>query len=415
VRTYGVLYVPRDIELKLYANDLGHPDKPWLFDTVSDDRPHGSGDRRGRLKCLYCLHVRGRVEWMNLRQDPRTRFRGIFVHNNTTIKEHYQPPAYISDKHEAWVEHEVGVLEQVGLSVETGKATRGRLAVPDFWVTGGAADLAGEVQITPKHESYIAKRTKVRFEAGLTPFWMTDVPQPTWIRKGPRAVIGPTTYERIRAGTEQLVVGGARIVEEWRCGHRGERCPATGRPKSCGRMHVYPTAARGLQLDALVVGAATGTGRLLTEQTKRGTKNYLWFPANALERYLNDRGQAGGTAMPTARDERDPHGPFTRACDRRHVELAPAVGPVLSSDTGGPEPIVDTLITVPAGPSRPTIYIQRNPPPPTTVTTGDGARSWLDRCCCGHIANNHGASHTTNLAGKCLILGCKCRAFMGAA
>ncbi|MEU8265307.1 hypothetical protein AB0C02_32485 [Micromonospora sp. NPDC048999] len=70
---------------------------------------------------------------------------------------------------------------------------------------------------------------------------------------------------------------------------------ARGRP--CGQLHVYLDAACGLNLDDLVVGAASGAWRSIEQTDSRGRPMYFWVTSDDMERYLHDR--AGRRPVPS--------------------------------------------------------------------------------------------------------------------
>lgn len=289
-----VRYEPLSIDLDLSQPDLGHPGLPGLWDALLKLRPI----RDGVLCCIDCWERKGRAEWMYLR-EPEGRREA--VHRNPAIGSHRTSEGE-SDEHKALKERYARKATEIGLRVTVeARAAHGK-RITDLLIEGAGKPLGCEFQLSTITAQTIRRRADIARSDGITPFWTTDSLEVPLQHRAPWSRIGKTTAARIANGTQMLVTGGVQVVESELCGRRHPRCPVTSR-RPCGQLHLYTAPARGVHLDDLILGAATGRYQLRELTTRRG-KNFWWMPAADLERLLDDR---SGAQAPD--DDAAPAGP----------------------------------------------------------------------------------------------------------
>lgn len=272
-----VRHIKLGIDIDITDPDLGHPDLPGLW-TKLRERPITKGE-------IMCLGPHDAPEWIYLRVLRGVR-QGV----------HLRPGAHAdhasegeSDEHKALKARAADVAERAGLKATTeARAAHGK-RITDVEIDADGHLLGVEFQLSRIGAGAIKRRADLARTDGLTPFWNTDNHNVPLQYAAPWSAIGRTTWHRIKAGTSLKVTGGVDSIETDRCGRRQPRCPVTkGRP--CGQLHVYRLAARGIELDELIVGAATKAYLPLREPKSGGGLNYRWMRAIDLDRYCDDRG-----------------------------------------------------------------------------------------------------------------------------
>ncbi|RAN98248.1 hypothetical protein LAH08_04232 [Micromonospora noduli] len=301
----AVRHVKLGIDLNLSRADLGHPDRPGLWQELRSRTVHAS-----ELRCMGACYRNDPdcPEWMYLKGNPDGTGLRQAVHLNSSAARNH-PDAVESDKHKALKDRVATVSQRAGFSVEVEARSSTGKRVTDVLVRGEGGLLLGhELQVSKLSVPTIKRRIAIARMDGVLPMWTTDNPAVQVEHRAPWATIPPTNAGWVRTGHELLVSGGARSAEVERCGRRGPYCPVTrGRP--CGQLHVYLEAALGLNLDTLVVGAAAGAWRALEQTDSRGRPMYYWVTADDMERYLNDR--AGRRPVPNIELDSDAGGGST--------------------------------------------------------------------------------------------------------
>ncbi|MEU8265305.1 hypothetical protein AB0C02_32475 [Micromonospora sp. NPDC048999] len=110
----AVRHVRLGIDLNLSRADLGHPDRPGLWQELRSRRV-----RAGELRCMGACHRNNPdcPEWMYLKGSPDGRGPRQAVHlNQSAAKNH--PTAVESDKHKALNERVASISQRAGFSVE---------------------------------------------------------------------------------------------------------------------------------------------------------------------------------------------------------------------------------------------------------------------------------------------------------
>lgn len=270
---HGVLHVPLGIELNATLPDLGHPHLPALWQDLTAMRPFPPG-------VLECLDPNCLCLGSLLPVEGRRHFRHM---TEAEVREHSAK----SDEHKAWQEYIVTRAERHGLTAAVEVRSSGGRRIQDVHIDG-PVPLSPEVQLSYIHPTTVARRVELDRAAGDTPLWIANDPYSPVIDRAPWSRVAKDTPQRILAGTADLLLGGVMTAVWEDCGRRGElRCPESGR-RPCGQKHIHLEPARGLHLEELVVGAATGLYRP-TQRRDRQAVRHVWLSAADHERYHDDQ------------------------------------------------------------------------------------------------------------------------------
>ncbi|MGH7511124.1 MAG: hypothetical protein ACREMZ_16920, partial [Gemmatimonadales bacterium] len=245
----GVLYLPQMVEIQPKEPDWSLPNMAEVFDRVYDDRPHGGDEATGKILCLRCMATNARAGrppapvWMYLRLRDGLR---LFCHlGRGHVHQEHMPE---SEEHKALVEREVRTCERVGASVETEVRTARGSRRADFIAVGDSVTLAGEIQRTSETRQKVGSRHRDLTRDGSRALWTTDSRRPEFLDGVPRLVIPALRgWQQALRAPELAIVAGWWLMEYQRCGWPDEwngnrpRCPRTGSPRPCGKMHAYPT------------------------------------------------------------------------------------------------------------------------------------------------------------------------------
>lgn len=248
----GVWHTGLNITIYLDPDDLGHPEIPFLWETLRSDR-RSVVERQ--LQCLQCREERPDCpEWMYLREHSDGSREA--VHFNTSIGAH--PAAKESDEHKALKERIAAAGQKAGHGVEIeDRADDGRRRT-DVTVAGeNGLRIGWEVQLSNITEATVKKRSNIARDDGLTPSWMTSAKKLSeLLRQTSWSLATPRPWQEVRDGREIRIAGGVRTLEMIHCGRWPGPCPVKKRGKCNewhGRWEVYnPT------LDELVRDTAAG-------------------------------------------------------------------------------------------------------------------------------------------------------------
>lgn len=301
-----VWHAKLDISLDLARPDLGHPNRPNLWEQLREKPIH-----RGELRCMgRCYEIAPTVpQWVYLREQGGRRQA---VHLNPAARANHASEAE-SDEHKALKERGYVAARRAGLdAVVEDRAPHGK-RITDLVITADGHKLGAEFQRSLEGPARISRRVAIAQADGLTPFWATDNPDLPIDYRAPFARFNGARHYEIRAGASLRVVSGYDKAAYERCGWEGPKCPVTG-GRPCGRIHVYRMAAS-IELDDLLVGAATRAYLPLKEPKRGGGFNYRWMLAADLERYRDDRGELA-VAASQARDQ-GTQSATDLACNRR--------------------------------------------------------------------------------------------------
>jgi hypothetical protein len=202
-----------------------------------------------------------------------------------------------SDKHKATKEFLVRICEDAGLSYDVEKATSTRTRRPDFTVyEKGGENLGCEAQFYNASADNVRTRSRNHAEAGLVANWITDNDTFHLIDRANWMLMRPLPWHQIAAAADLPLMGGFRVLVEWRCTASAERPCPDGRVKTgCGNTHLewdtprrldgeatgYSGDKLGVTVGRTVVGAATGEieSLFIPSRSDRRAGAYLWVPA----------------------------------------------------------------------------------------------------------------------------------------
>jgi hypothetical protein len=283
--------------------------------------------------------------WMYFQERQGRR---LFCHMGThDVHPEHEPE---SDEHKALVEREVRTCERVGASVETEVLTANGRRRADFVAIGPEVTLAGGIQRSPESARRVAQRQRDLTWDGKRALWTTDSLRPEFLKGVPRLVIPNLSgWQQALHDPELAIVAGLTLIEYQPCGWtdlwtRSIRCPRTGRLRSCGKIHAYPTASvtpntyrptsgpimqfgmgNRPHLDFVVAGIVLAQWLPYERKASNG-RQYVWMPADDYSRFADDRG--GGdpsTAERLAGVESSSTAPTSRTCETRPGTAAGAL------------------------------------------------------------------------------------------
>ncbi|MGW0608706.1 hypothetical protein [Streptomyces sp. NPDC002640] len=284
----SVWHTTLDLELDLTRDDLGHPDKPGLWDLLYDyDRLQATHrvpvSQRG-LRCAGICRDAGVVAWMHLRLQANGR--RVAVHEKA--EDEARHTAAMSDEHKAYQERIVRTAEESGFHANTEVRTpAGRTWIQsDALVDNGDGLRIGwEIQLssTPTHgHRTVRNRVNKAIKGGITPAWHTDRREygtrtdAHWTRSDylPAEVIA-------RRG-DLRVVSGFRLLDFWHCDLTAVY-PCPNGVRRCGEDHVTPKP-KDVLFDDLV--RKTASGLIVPFEHKVGAKTMrFWVPSDDRNRY----------------------------------------------------------------------------------------------------------------------------------
>lgn len=282
-----VWHVRLNTRLDLEREDLGHPDKPGLWERLyAEDRQHAADrvpvEQRG-LQCAGVCMTAGVVAWMHLRQGPNGQ--RIAVHQRREDEARHRPE---SDEHKAYKERICRVAVEAGHTADTEVHAPGMRT--DALVKGAHGLQVGwEVQLSTAGRTgpkSVRARARRAVKHGITPAWHTDRRDyanrhdTQWTRSDalPAQVIAKNGDLRI--------VSGYRVLDFFRCDSTADvSCPDTIGYSRCGKVHAEPKP-RDIMFDDVVRGTAAGTVVPLEFRIRSRTHRF-WVPAPDRDRYLD--------------------------------------------------------------------------------------------------------------------------------
>lgn len=268
---YGAWHVGIGAELNSTLPDLGHPEIPNLWNQLLADRPVRAG-------ILECLASHDCPRWMFPVERAGRRY---FAHYNPA---EIRALATKGDEHQARQDYLCTRAEREGLAVASEVPREGGRRI-DVRI-GGQISVACEIQTSYIHEGTVARRVAVDMRNGDTPLWIANDPYSAAINRAPWSRVPKSLPHRIADGLDDMLLGGVMTAVTERCGRREPNCPVTKRAP-CGQLHLYFEPARGVHLDHLAIGAATGQYRPTTRKVGHSL-HHLWLPADDWERW-NDQ------------------------------------------------------------------------------------------------------------------------------
>lgn len=249
--TQTVRHTGYGIVLNLSLDDLGHPDRPGLWEEIYRQRVF----QPGLLMCTYRRMGVTCPESMYVQVRDGLR---VAVHqNNPDVVPHRSGKGAA---HEALQERIAITAERAGHAVSVEDVAADGARITDVLVSGASGQRIGwEVQLSRITPGDVLERSNLAFRDGITPLWAVDSHNAAPINRAPWARLDEVTdWRMIIAGTAMAVRGGVRRLGEWACegAYFTRGCPLREEGDGwCGGRHrrLDPTE---VQLDDLVAWTA---------------------------------------------------------------------------------------------------------------------------------------------------------------
>jgi hypothetical protein len=320
--TQTVWHTGYHIVINLSLEDLGHPDRPGLWEEIYKPDP----SRPRLLRCVAIDDDDGtecpEAMYVQVRDGIR-----IASHLRTDAKPHRNE----GPKHKALKERIANVAQRAGFAADLEDVSADGSRRTDVLVDGGGGGPIGwEIQFSHITRPAAIKRTATAKAHGITPMWTVDNDRSQVIDRGPWNRLDKITDWRQAAGKQLNVRGGVRSLRMERCQKGFGPCPVKKRG-SCGDWHGVWLAARGVYLDSFVAETAAGEYvPLYQPATTRRGGNYMWVTPVDKAEFLQDRtetdpyadietleAEPGGRQVPRPIDPRCHYGETGKPTARR--------------------------------------------------------------------------------------------------
>jgi hypothetical protein len=267
---YTLRHLGRRITINLTLPDLGHPDKPGLYEEIRAERW-----RIGLIEC-----PQGHAMYI---QERDRRPVGIHVRHADESECRRHATAGESDEHKALKERIARTATEGGHSVEVeSRAAHGK-RVTDVLVRGREGLLLGcEVQLSGTTRPTVRKRSNIAHRDGITPLWTFTERNSALVEAVPSARIDAMPWHDIASGVELPVGGGLRRVTWQRCSTLPTVCPVQRRGR-CGGWHERFEPVK-MTLDSLINRAAERQWVPIRRSISRSRRYWYWVPAEDAER-----------------------------------------------------------------------------------------------------------------------------------
>ncbi|WP_351233824.1 hypothetical protein [Streptomyces sp. NPDC002133] len=305
---HGVFHTKLGIKINLSLPDLGHPDRPGLWEQL-----YGK-TKRGDLQCLECMERDpGCPQWMYL-QVWRGRRRAC--HFNTGMR-HVNAPE--SPRHKALKERIAVAAGRAGFHAELEACGPDGRRRTDVLVHGDRGlKLGCEIQLSHATAAAVVKRSDIARRDGLSPLWTTDDRTAPLIERTPWARIDRMPWEDISKGNTILVRGGVRRLTMTRCADPRNPLPCPDRGYGrCAHWHGTWSPAFGVYLDDLIGLTAAGEYVPLYLQRRAGRSRaaHMWVTASDRQKYLEATGDEPVEPSPGHVDDDQAVEPAPQALD----------------------------------------------------------------------------------------------------
>ncbi|MEY9906099.1 hypothetical protein ABIA35_002316 [Catenulispora sp. MAP12-49] len=279
--TQTVWHAGYRIAINLSLDDLGHPDRPGLWEEIYKPDP-------SRPRLLRCMAI----DDDDGTECPEAMY--ILVRDGLRIASHWRsgakPHRNEGPKHKALKERIANVAQRAGFAADVEDVSADGTRRTDVLVGGGDGGPIGwEIQFSHITGPAAIKRTATAKVHGITPMWTVDHDRSQVIDRGPWNRLDKITDWRQIAGKQLNVRGGVRTLRMERCQKGFGPCPVKKRG-SCGDWHGVWLAARGVYLDSFVAETAAGEYvPLYRPATTRRGGNYMWVTPVDKAEFLQDR------------------------------------------------------------------------------------------------------------------------------
>ena len=293
--TQTVWHAGYRIVINLSLDDLGHPDRPSLWDEIY--KPDPSQPRH--LRCVASDDDDGT-------ECPEAMY--VQVRDGLRIASHLRreakPHRNEGPKHKVLKERVAAVAQRAGFDVEVEDVSTDGSRRTDVLIDGGDGGPIGwEIQFSHITGPAVIKRTATARKHRITPMWTVDNDRSQAINRGPWNRLDKITDWRQAAGKQLNVRGGVRTLRMERCQKGFGPCPVKKRG-SCGDWHGVWLAAKGVFLDSFIAETAAGEYVPLYQRgtTRRGG-SYMWVtPVDKVE-FLQGQPETDPYAEPETLEE----------------------------------------------------------------------------------------------------------------
>lgn len=305
--TESVYHTGYAIDLDLSRDDLGHPERPGLWDEI-----HRPGHFRPGLLVCREPDDAGRECRQVMYVKVLPGGRRIACHLNSAVGAH---PTRDTSHRRALRDRIARGAQQAGFDAVLDEDPRSGRRRTDVLVRGaGGRSIGWEVQLRPITARSVTDRSRQARAGGVTPLWTVFDRSSEAIDRAPWTRLDRIADWRRIAGTQLNVRGGVRELRMERCDERrAEPCPDRGWGR-CHRWHPVWDVALGVYLEDLIARTAGGEYVPLFEPSKRGRGGrHMWVKTNDKETALQGRPEpnpwafededAGPDAEPGPRDD----------------------------------------------------------------------------------------------------------------
>ncbi|GAA2047418.1 hypothetical protein GCM10009839_60690 [Catenulispora yoronensis] len=284
--TEHVYHTRYGIELDLSLDDLGHPDRPGLWEEIYRSRPFDPGLLRCTDMGLDGASCREPM-YVTIRHRKR-----IACHVNASAGPHASPSSEIS-RRKALKERIAVSAQHAGFeALLEDKAAGGGRGVGVLVKGRGGHAIGWEVQFRQIGADTVRRRSRRAHAHGVMPMWTVDDRKSAAIDRAPWTRLDRVADWR-RYADRNLnlnVRGGVRELRMERCDERrATPCPERGWGR-CGDWHACWDLALGVYLDDLIARSASGdyVPLFLPAKTRRGG-NHMWVTTKDKTDFLQDR------------------------------------------------------------------------------------------------------------------------------
>ncbi|WP_434795674.1 hypothetical protein WN979_31000 (plasmid) [Streptomyces albidoflavus] len=217
-----------------------------------------------------------------------------------------------SDRHKAMKDFLARTGESAGLEVRVEATARNRTSRPDVTLNGpDGVRLGCEAQYYNASAGTVLRRSKAHADSGLIANWITHDDRFHLIDRSNWMLTREMSWKEISSAVDISLMGGFRVLVEWRCTAGAERpCPDARVKTGCGKMHLHWDSprrlddegtgwtshkgnTRGVTVGQTLIGAATGSVTPLFAASRKDRRSgaYMWVPADDKTRWTEYRAE----------------------------------------------------------------------------------------------------------------------------
>jgi hypothetical protein len=375
--TQTVRHTGYGIILDLARDDLGHPDRPGLWDEVHRPRRF----ERGLLLCTYVdQHGAACPEAIYL--QVREHGKRVAVHLNPKVGPHARPSK--DPARQALTERVASVAQKAGFAALCADSQAGEARTTDILVTGtSGARIGWQIQLSRTTAAKVLRRSNAAFAHGIVPLWTVDSPKAAPINRAPWARLDEVADWKVLRSSMLAVRGGVSRLRIREChGSYFAHCPLRLAGYGwCGGRHAR-MEPKEVQLDDLIewTAAERYVPLFVPPNASRGG-SHMWVTAQDKADFLHGRAEPTPTGSspgprppadePTAQDPRPADPTFHYGDPTTARSLRPP------RDTGLPVEVFDWVATTTAAPP-----LRRPLPKACPCGRTDGLRQYISGYLC---------------------------------